>query len=197
MPKKSFQTVACVVLLVLFFLSEFVFYGTIGSLSPYATYYVEIAFIVVTAFVLDGFEIRKTNENTKLVPILMLLAIFGFGIRALCGTLSLNVPFDLNSTETLLFLLLLGPIIEEVLFRGALAGLIKSLKAPDNVQLAITSLAFAYAHFIAYYDSPSNYHPFILYQTAYTFILGLTCGYVALRRGLLYAILGHIVVAPI
>lgn len=192
MLKVPLKTVASLLLIVLFLLSEYVYYGVIGSLSPYATYYVEIAFILLAALVTNGFEIYKQNSKSNLLISLLSLAVFGFVVRVVCIPLKLSVPFDLSSSETLIFLLLAGPIIEEAVFRGALMALLRNLKLSEKLQLLLTSIAFSCSHFLAYFDTPASFHDYIAYQAFYTLFLGLACGYIALRWGLLFAIIGHI-----
>jgi len=102
-----------------------------------------------------------------------LLEPFGIDITELLneGMKSLKTPMGL------LYGMLIGPICEEIIFRGAV---LRSLERfGGNFAIVISSLLFGL------------YHVFTI-QALYAFLLGLILGYAAQRYSLLWAILLHI-----
>jgi membrane protease YdiL (CAAX protease family) len=79
----------------------------------------------------------------------------------------------------LLYIILIGPIFEELIFRGAIMGALKRFGV--NFAILFSSLLFGF------------YHAVIL-QIPFAFVLGLLLGYVAARWSLRAAIALHIVV---
>ena len=79
----------------------------------------------------------------------------------------------------LLYIILLGPIFEELIFRGAIMGSLR--RFGDNFAILLSSILFGF------------YHMQIL-QIPFGFVMGLLLGYVAVRWSLRASIALHIVV---
>ncbi|MDR3305018.1 MAG: CPBP family intramembrane metalloprotease [Clostridiales Family XIII bacterium] len=79
----------------------------------------------------------------------------------------------------ILYIVLVGPIFEELIFRGAVMGSLR--KYGDNFAILFSALIFGIYHMI-------------FMQVIFAAVLGLLLGYVACRYSLRYSILLHIVV---
>ena len=124
-----------------------------------------------------------------------LLLPLGWLIHVFARQQGMLIPFDFGSTETILFLLLIGPVLEELIFRGAMWRLMEQWIGQGRFHtlclILTTSFIFAFSHFHAIFSVPDEYKPFIYYQTAYTFVLAIICARLRLRVGLIGAIVGH------
>jgi membrane protease YdiL (CAAX protease family) len=85
----------------------------------------------------------------------------------------------LQSPTGLLYICLIGPIIEEIIFRGAI---LKSLERfGQNFAIVISSLVFGLFHIFTV-------------QAVFAFFMGLILGYIASRYSLKWAMLTHILI---
>lgn len=170
--KKCFSiTILFVYLIIRFFFTHW-----LDSLGEYTTYYLESILAVVS--VILYFNIFKTSWRiNKSIFIFSLFALVsGFLIYKMAiVALQITIPFNLKSTETILFLLIIAPILEEMIFRFSIWQPLEYIHS--WFAYLGTSLLFAYSHFHAYWFIPEEFHKFVFYQTAYTLLLGLICGY--------------------
>jgi membrane protease YdiL (CAAX protease family) len=173
------QTLFALIFLVAYGAFRFIWTEILDSIHNYASYVFEVVFVVVTLKLLPNPEKEKSVPGRKLVRDFAISSIAGFIVFKLANVFSLPIPFDLSSTMNLLLLLLIGPILEELLFRGALWRLFRTMISKASAIMVITSVLFSLAHFTAWFRVPIDLQPFILFQTGYTLLLGLYCG---LRR---------------
>jgi membrane protease YdiL (CAAX protease family) len=117
----------------------------------------------------------------------LIASVCGLGVVFVVGKLSLPIPFDFNAFETLLFLLLIGPILEEVLFRGGIFEALRSSGLSDRWVVVVSAVVFAWAHFFAYFFVPWEFQAFVIFQTAYVFALGLLLGWLRAGSGSMVA----------
>lgn len=174
-------------LLVLYFVVMFPLLHQLDKLGDYASYLFELGFIVVTGILFRrrlGFRIPGWESSA---PDLALGLLGGFFAYRLAAPLGLPIPFDLSSGETTLLLLLIGPLIEEFVFRMALWELFFEFVHGRTSILILTSAVFSFAHFFAWFSVPVQLHGFVIYQTLYTFGLGLYCGWRKQRTGSMVA----------
>ena len=179
--------VLSVALLALYFVVMFPLLHRLDRLGNYASYFFELAFIVITGFLVRrrlGFRIPGWESTA---PDLGLGLLGGFIAYKLAAPLGLPIPFDLSSGETILLLLLIGPLIEELVFRMALWELFSEFIHGRAAILIWTSAVFSFAHFFAWFSVPAELHGFVIYQTFYTFGLGLYCGWRKQRTGSMVA----------
>lgn len=171
---------------------RFGFTTQLDALGNYGSYIFEVICVSV-AIGLFGKKIFSTVKIFKSVSYGMIIGLgAGFGIFKLAGVLSIAIPFDLKGTETVLFLLVVAPILEEAIFRFLVWQPIQYISQRPIIALVSTSLIFSYSHLHAIWFVPPEVHKFIIYQTVYTFLLGLTCGYYVYRySSLACAILIH------
>lgn len=177
--------------LVIFLSIEYGFRTRIESSGPYTSYLIEVLFVLIVAFGWKGFRFLRSSPGWSGSANLALMFGFGIAARALCTPLEVGTPFDLSSPETILFLVVVGPILEEFVFRGVLMRLMRDIVLSRYLIILMSAIAFSYSHFQILFETPENLHGFIQYQAVYTFFLGLACGYFAVTYGLLWAILGH------
>lgn len=156
-------------------------------LGGYGSYVFEITLVGAMAFARPtGFGFALPTWNT--LPYLLFPAFLsGFGIFQLGQSSGILFPFDLSSTETLVFLLLVAPVLEELLFRGALWEAVSRFCRKQTSVLLWTSLAFGVGHLIALYRVPQEFRPFVLIQFLYVILLGLGAGWARIASGSLVA----------
>ncbi len=180
-----------VLLILTFLITEYFLQGSIETLGTYAIYIGELILVSLFFIIFNDHELQPAKPDKSGFALLSSLLVMGFLSRALAGTMGIIIPFDFHSTETLIFLLAVGPLLEELLFRGLLHRTFQELLENTVATSVITSLMFSYSHFQAYFKVPADFQPFIFYQTGYTFLLALLCTIVRIRHGLIWAILAH------
>jgi len=188
--KKISPILLVSILLAIYLVVRFFCTKWLDSLGGYSSYYFEVILVTISLVLLR----QKVKEMFTLSQSLYYYSAAalacGYLVFKGAGSLQIGLPFDLSSKELLFFLLIVAPILEELIFRffcwQPLAKINKSLA------LLTTSLLFSYSHFHSFWFVPTEYQGFIYYQTAYTLILGLACGYAIWRyNSLLGAILIH------
>ncbi len=139
-------------------------------------------------------DLTRTDEKMTAKELLMLIGmmlavqsifslgqIFFFEILQRAGT-SLPETIDpfqaLMNIPGILYIVLLGPIIEEIMFRGAIMRALQPYG--KNFAIVVSSLLFGL------------YHLFFL-QSIFAFFAGLVLAYCAMRFSLKWAILLHII----
>ena len=167
---------------------RFVLSEPLGALGAYAP---EAFDLIVIFLVVLGLKIKpkfsRPSSRTLFVSALSLST--GFLIftlaRATRSWSGIEVPFDFQSTELLVLILLLGPLLEELLFRHALWEAFA--RYDHRLAWAGTTLLFAYGHFHAWFGIPPEFRSFVVYQTVYVFGLGAVCGAARKKTGTLTA----------
>jgi len=187
----SFGRLVSVLLFVLYFGIEYLHWFSVEAISAYSIYIFELIWVALIWAVFKKIEFIKKNLSKVNVLLISILLPLGWLIHYLARARGIIIPFDFNSSETILFLLLVGPVLEELVFRGAMWRLAEMIASKPVFLILTTSLLFSYSHFQASFSVPDEYKPFIYYQTAYTFLLALSCARLRIQMGLLAAILGH------
>jgi membrane protease YdiL (CAAX protease family) len=191
MPGK-FSLLTAGTLLVMYALVRFVWLDQLDKLGEYASYLFELAFAAFTVVIFR----QKQGQKSLAARIFALDGLaalcFGFVIYRLGSALNLPNPFDFNSGRVLLLLLVVGPILEELVFRGALWRLLQVLRASSSMALMGTTAFFSFSHFFSWWSVPAELHTFIVYQTVYTLFLGWYCGWRRVQTASIFpAILVH------
>lgn len=153
------------------------FTQSVESLGEYVGYIVEAIMVMVLGFYYRKRLNFKFNFKDEAVKSILPGLIAGFGFYVIARIASIPMPFDFTAIETLVFLLLIGPILEELIFRMALWFPILDLGKRRRYAVVGTSLLFSYAHFHAYWFVPPAFFTFIYYQSFYTILLGFYCAY--------------------
>lgn len=164
-------------LIITYIAARFVYSAHLDAISPYGSYFFEVAFVAIATLIykpkfsigLEG-SLRKILIADLVIPLSVGLTVF-----LLTTPLGLTVPFELKSAETLFFLLLAGPILEELVFRFALWQPIEALTGRRWAAVHLTTALFSFAHFYSYFFVPAEFRPFIIYQSIYVIWLGYYC----------------------
>ena len=123
---------------------------------------------------------EKKNFIGQIIPRnLVIRLVLTLGVALLAITIlylseTLVAPFK-HVDYLFLQILILAPIIEEIVFRGALYELLKNAGVKIWVNNLINSILFSLSHFAALYILPEEFHAFIYFQLKYTFVLGHLC----------------------
>jgi membrane protease YdiL (CAAX protease family) len=192
MSSKAKLKFLAVFLTVIYFLFEHVFTASIESLGSYALYGIELLWVAVIFFTLKGFNFFPSKMNFRWLIAVLVAGLMGAWVQLFAAQSSIVIPFDFSSQETLLLLLLVGPLLEEIVFRYGLFRLLDELIPKKWIVILVSALFFSFAHFQAIVFMPPEMHVFIYYQAFYTLILGLMCGFVRGSYGMVPAILTHI-----
>jgi membrane protease YdiL (CAAX protease family) len=154
------------------------------------------AFLIVRGRKMFTTDLTTVNERIKPPDFVTLLflalgcaAILQFSLIALeviLQSMGHSLPSggapssleDMRDPVALLYIVLLGPICEEIIFRGAILRALQPYGA--NFAIVVSALLFALIH---------GY----LYQAIFAFFVGLILAYCALRFSIKWAMLLHIV----
>ena len=101
--------------------------------------------------------------------------VSGFIVHVFAKQQGIQVPFDMSGAETAFLLLILAPLLEELVFRGALQTALVNLLPVKGGVVVLSGALFALSHGIAITYVPEPYYDFVYYQTFYTFALGMFC----------------------
>ena len=175
--KFNTRSIFWTLLAIIYLVTRFVFTQKLDSMGTYASYVFEVADVGIVILLagrtfFNYFSISKVALFGAAGSLVAGIAVF----RA-AGFLSIQIPFDLKGTETLLFLLLIAPVLEELIFRFFLWQPIDRLTRKPLIPWISTSILFSYSHLHAMWFVPKEIQSFIVYQTIYTLFLGLASGY--------------------
>ena len=155
------------------------------QVSIYWSYGFELIFAIAVGFYFkSNIQFFKFQKNQVLFDMIFPL-FFGMSLHKLANMAEVIVPFDLKSTELLIMLLIIAPILEELIFRMALWEPLKELTSNKTVLIVFTSLLFSVGHFIAFFSVPKEFKIFVLYQTQYVILLSLAIGWRRLKTNAL------------
>ncbi len=175
MSKNAVNRVVWCGLLLAYLLIRFFFTQWLDSLGPYASYLFELGLVVTVVLLTGPRFFRFLRFDKRMVAVLApLFAALGFGVYRLAGVLGHPIPFELKSAETLFFLILVAPILEELIFRFFAWRPLAEID--ERLALAVTTILFSYSHYHAIWFVAPEIHGFIQYQTIYTLLLSLGCG---------------------
>ncbi|MEZ4872732.1 MAG: CPBP family glutamic-type intramembrane protease [Bdellovibrionales bacterium] len=156
----------------------------------YWSYIAEILFVLLV-FVSLPID-RNQFKSFKIKYDLYALVFLGLMVHWFGTSIGIVVPLDLEQPLTVALLLLVAPLLEELVFRFALWECFQNIVKKPVIIIVFTALLFSLSHFKAVFYLPKEFHPFIIYQTIYTLLLGLILGWQKHRRNSLpHAITGH------
>jgi len=180
----------------LYIIPRFIFDGWFRSLAGYQSYYIEAAYLITVAIAFRP-DFGLGRLNLKRDPLWALAFLFaGFIVEALAHIFKLPIPFRIETSplawDFIILFLIIGPLLEELIFRWALWDMLKRIHPLPNVRLLVTSALFALAHLLAWATVPEELHSFVAFQGFYTFCLALALGAFRLRaRSVWVAFLFH------
>ena len=140
------------------------------------TYVFDIIFGIVTLLIY-----KKKNLIGSIDKVLFLKhmgVVIGLGICLVGFSLlvKFNAPFKFID-HLFIQILVLAPIIEELVFRGAIFEVHANSKLKKMAIIGLSSVLFSISHTPALWHLPSEFHSFIIFQLFYTLILGWICAY--------------------
>lgn len=181
--------VISVALFLFYYIGHYLTAYVFSHYHVYLSYYFDVIFFLITFFIFKKDFKFKGIRFDKLFYLSFLIS--GILLAILATSLEINIYFNLKSVEILIFLLIVAPILEELVFRFALWAPIETITHNRVYTLFITSFLFSASHFMAYFLVTDLYRPFVIYQTIYTFILGIGLGVARKKSGLINPIIYH------
>ena len=148
-----------------------------SKINSYFSYVFEILFVTAVMFLYRQQRPWFLLPQKKDIFLSLFLLVAGSMTYLLAGTLGMGVPYDLDSSTTIFFLLLVAPILEELIFRVALWEGIKAISEQALLAIVGSTLLFSLGHLVAYWVVPSSIQPFVLYQSLYVIPLSLIISY--------------------
>lgn len=137
-------------------------------------YYFELFFVLISiALFKDKFNIKSKNGKTKHY---LRYLVGGMITITFCKLFSTKIPFDLNASGIIVFLVLIAPILEELIFRFSLWHAFESLNGTKQFALMLTTILFSLAHFKAVLLIAPAFLTFVAFQSVYTLVLGYRLG---------------------
>lgn len=153
------------------------------NISEFYSYAFEMGFVGIAWFIFRK-QVNLLRNLTKVDGVALLVAIFsGFLVFRAAGWMHVPIPFDLSAALTIVMLLIVAPILEELIFRMALWQALGSFIEAGWIVLLATTVLFAAGHFAAYWFVPQQFQGFVMYQTFYVVLLGIAAGWRRLQSG--------------
>lgn len=138
------------------------------------SYFFDIVFIAITGVILKEKIDFKILEPLKLLIKTLLTSIIAVVVILLTEKMNLLAPFRFID-QLAVQILILAPFVEEFIFRYGVFHLIKRTQINVKYQIVINAFLFSISHIQAIWILPQDFHGFIYYQVAYTFLLGWVC----------------------
>lgn len=164
-------------ILVFYLVFRFFLIDYVEDAVPYASYGFEFLFIIAVLVYYRNRVQFRIDWHPVLLGDVAASIVFGYTVFRYAVSRDIIIPFNLWSNETVLFLLVIGPVFEELIFRQALWHPFEVLTNSPKKTILLTALLFAFAHFYAYFQVEPETQVFVVYQTIYTFIIALWWGY--------------------
>lgn len=177
-------------LLGLYIIIRFFFTTWLDTRGEYSSYIFESILVAFMAYLHWADFKSQWKVNRKILLIAACAGVAGFIVFKLIRPFGIVLPFDITEGNVWIFLLLVAPILEELIFRFFAWKPV----ANKNKKAAwiFTSVLFSYAHLHAFWFVAPDIRSFVYYQAVYTLGLGLACGYMVFKHNSLAgAILVH------
>ena len=150
----------------------------LDSVHIYASYLFELVIVIWAIVRMSSKSEFRFKLSPRITGLTVILILAGWCAHLGAATIGLVIPFDATSFETRMFLLVVAPILEELLFRQTFWKQFELLRLPKASAWIFTSVFFSFAHLNAIRFVPTELFTFIYYQAGYTLLLGLACGWV-------------------
>lgn len=177
--KKITKKIIAAIILFSYAYGEFVEYRFWNKLDTYGVYYFELMIVIIGSILYFKdfnwkmpwkLEVKGVSSYFKT---LLVTFLCGFFVHRISVVFDLKISFDMTAASTVVLLLVIAPILEELLFRQTLWALWWQIIPSKWIICVITAAMFAYGHFYSVFIVPSEYHPFLYVQTTYAFIFGI------------------------
>ncbi|MCC6278647.1 MAG: CPBP family intramembrane metalloprotease [Oligoflexia bacterium] len=151
--------------------------GFYARLHPLFSYGIEIIFAIAVGIGIYRKRLAlKVNVTPRFMMDLIFSWAFGYLVYRVAQQSGLLIPWDLNDSQNVLFLLLIGPLLEEFLFRHALWWPLAAFNKSMTRVILLSAILFAWGHLFAIFIVPQELYSFVLFQTAYTFLVSCWWG---------------------
>ncbi len=168
---QAINTILVVLYLFLAFLGESLFPFWKG----FVPYYYEVGYVIL-AFFLFRDKLSFKVDLSKYAKGFVCSLFAGFATILLAKGLNTEIPFAMNNSFVLFFLVLVGPLLEELVFRFALWHGFESITKCQRGTLFLTSVIFALAHFKSVLMVTAPFMTFIAFQFVYVLIVSFWWG---------------------
>jgi len=145
-------------------------------------YIFDIVFVVSIYFLLKKKVSKELPDPQIFVIKVVVVAIIAFACIKTSQWIGLISPFKYVD-QIFIQLLILAPIIEELVFRGAFYLVSERYHNNKKFILFANSILFSLSHAPAFFVLPVEFHSFIWFQLFYTLILGWICTNSRMRTG--------------
>ncbi|MCO4793073.1 MAG: CPBP family intramembrane metalloprotease [Bacteriovoracaceae bacterium] len=149
------------------------------SLFPFwrgfVPYYYEVGFVIV-AFILYRERLSFKVDFGKYSKGFGCSLLFGLATVILAKVLNTELPFAMSNSFVLFFLVIVGPLLEELIFRFALWHGIDSVIGCRRGTLMLTSILFSLAHFKSIFMIKTPFMTFIAFQAVYSLMVSYWWG---------------------
>ncbi len=179
------------IFLLAYLLVEYVLFSRLQGLFGYSPYLFNVFWVSLVLMTFNNFFLFKKEK--LFLGAVLILASGGLGVlvQLVAASKGMMIPYVLNSLGSILFLFLIGPVIEEFVFRVALWKVFEVFIKNKWMLIFITTAFYAYSNFRLFHYFPSNLREFFYFQYQYMFISGLLFGYVRTSNGFVPAIFAH------
>ena len=191
MKTRFFQALA-IGFLVLYLGVTLAGWFSLDALSPYAEYGFEALFGGVIFALYRNWEFKKGPFTLVACVAFLFALVCGFAVYEFTSVFGYSIPFQMKDPETVLFLLFVGPLLEEWVFRGAVWKLVEVITGTPLVSYLLSAVLFSYAHYHVINEVAPEYAGFVRYQAIYTLGLGLFCGGMRMQYGWRAAWVTHV-----
>lgn len=158
----------------------------LDTIDPQALYGFDLFYSVLSIHFFGegrfGLRFPATRLNFAIIALSVILGCMTYQTAEMRD---IHIPFNLEDPRTLFALLIIGPVLEEILFHRAIWFSLETIAARWGgarrwLPWIVSSLLFSLGHFEAYFGIPDAYKPFVIYQTAYALAIALWWGRVIL-----------------
>ncbi len=140
-------------------------------------YIVDISFVLISLVIYwqnlrFKFKLKTVNSFYLILSVIAGMSVYFLAVKNL-----FMIPFDFSHIKNIMLLILLGPLLEELIFRFSLWVPLMRIIKNKKIVILLTAFVFSYAHYQVIYLLPKDLYSFIYFQTFYTFILGIFWGW--------------------
>lgn len=177
----SNKKIPAILLLTFYLVLRVAFENLWRSISWYYSYLFEIIFVLIAYFNYRGeFTFKKVLDQKDALSA-FLAFISGVLIFKASGLMGISIPFDFTSFETVFFLLIVAPVLEELIFRMALWESLRRLVENKWAIISGSTLLFSLGHLMAFWFVPDEFKNFVLYQSVYVILLSQALGWLRFK----------------
>jgi hypothetical protein len=178
--------------LIIFIFFEYFSDNIYSQLGVYSQYIFETVLIFSSILIVGNFLTTKQSKTKKPIFILGLILVSGFLARTVADQINLIIPFDIHNFEVMIFLLFIGPILEELLYRGIFIECLKKFHITNKLIIIASAALFSISHIRIINQIPNELITFVQYQGIYTLLLGAACAWLRINFSIYWSILGHL-----